>query len=182
MCSQPYQAEANNASQAWSARLLEIYVTDRERLVATAMRVLRDRSKAEDAVQDAVVKFHARSCCPTPGKELAYLRTMVLNNALGDLRRSARLTEAATEGVSPDDPEATLLSMVSQDHVLRAIAALPERQRDVSYLRYVRGCSTDETAAQLAISAGAVKTHAFRARAGLREQLGVDASWERVSA
>jgi len=55
--------------------------------------------------------------------------------------------------------------------LLRCIDELPRRQREVFLLRHWHEFSTDETADQLGISAGAVKSHLKRAITALREKL-----------
>ncbi|HEX7716677.1 MAG TPA: sigma-70 family RNA polymerase sigma factor, partial [Marmoricola sp.] len=55
--------------------------------------------------------------------------------------------------------------------VLDALAALPTRQREVLALRYYLDLSEADIAATLGISRGAVKSHASRGVAALRERL-----------
>ena len=52
-----------------------------------------------------------------------------------------------------------------------AFRGLPARQREVFALRYLEGCSTEETAQTLGLSTGSVKTHLFRAVHHMRASL-----------
>jgi DNA-directed RNA polymerase specialized sigma24 family protein len=56
-------------------------------------------------------------------------------------------------------------------HVLDALRALPQRQREVLALRYYLELSEAEIADALGISRGAVKSHASRGSATLRSLL-----------
>jgi RNA polymerase sigma factor (sigma-70 family) len=56
----------------------------------------------------------------------------------------------------------------------RAFAALPARQREIATLRLLLQMSTEETAAILGVSTGAVKTGLMRARQSLAVTLGRD--------
>ena len=55
--------------------------------------------------------------------------------------------------------------------VHEAIMNLPERYRRAVLLRHVAGMSIEEIAELLSMPAGTVKTHLFRARELLRQQL-----------
>ena len=56
--------------------------------------------------------------------------------------------------------------------LMDALKRLSERDRAVLVLRYWEDLSAQETAAALSMSAGAVRAHAVRALARLRDQLG----------
>ncbi len=53
-----------------------------------------------------------------------------------------------------------------------AVRGLPQRQREVLVLRYYSDLSEQQIAEALDISTGAVKSHAHRALAALRESIG----------
>ena len=59
-----------------------------------------------------------------------------------------------------------------RDAVLTALARLSERQREVLVLRYYLDFSEAQIADALGISRGAVKAHAHRGSAALRDLLG----------
>jgi RNA polymerase sigma factor (sigma-70 family) len=58
-----------------------------------------------------------------------------------------------------------------RETVMEALAELPRRQREVIALRYYVDLSEAEIAETLGISRGAVKSHASRGAAALRESL-----------
>jgi RNA polymerase sigma factor (sigma-70 family) len=65
------------------------------------------------------------------------------------------------------------------DALVRALRALPPRQRAVVVLRYVEGLSVAEAAAALKCSEGNVKSQASRGLETLRAALGADVVQER---
>jgi RNA polymerase sigma factor (sigma-70 family) len=72
--------------------------------------------------------------------------------------------------------------VAERDYLLRALAALPPRQRAVLVLRYFDDLSEAETAGVLGCSLGTVKSHAARALARLRETAGSREPGEREAA
>ena len=54
---------------------------------------------------------------------------------------------------------------------MRALRALPQRQREVLVLRYYADLSEAQIADAMGISTGAVKSHASRGMAALRHRL-----------
>lgn len=70
-------------------------------------------------------------------------------------------------------PEADgVLQMMERDtDVYAAVLALPEKYRTVVHLHYYEGYSVDEIASLTQASPNTVKSHLFRARGMLREQL-----------
>jgi RNA polymerase sigma factor (sigma-70 family) len=74
-------------------------------------------------------------------------------------------------GSSGGAADTELLAREQGDEVLRALAALPLRQREVLVLRHYLELSEAEIAAALGISRGAVKSHSSRGLAHLRTAL-----------
>src|SRR5437588_590182 len=78
------------------------------------------------------------------------------------------------ERVSADDAvtaDYTALGTLERESVLGALRALPLRQREALVLRYYADLSEAEIAAAMGISQGAVKSHASRGMAALRQSL-----------
>jgi RNA polymerase sigma factor (sigma-70 family) len=100
----------------------------------------------------------------------AYARRIVVNSHLDDVRRPWRrerpveepaLDRIAPAGLSPEDADA----------LWSALRGLAPGQRRVVVLRHYWGLSVDETAADLGISPGTVKSQTAEAIAKLREVL-----------
>ena len=153
----------------WNKELVEIYREHYPALVRTAKRAVRSHALAEEVVHDAFVTFHSRDCQPKPGRELAYLRTMVVNRGHTVTRRKIRGEELTVpDWFSDPTVEDRALALFDAEAVRDAVADLPTRQQQVLTLRYQHGLSEAEIADTLGISRGSVKTHATRGRDALR--------------
>lgn len=144
-------------------------------LVRLAVLLVRDRGTAEEVVQDAFVAVHGRwHRLDDHDRALGYLRTAVVNKARSVLRHRA-VVARNVPALLPDVPGADIASLDSERRraVLDALRALPQRQREVLTLRYYLDFSEREIAETLGISQGAVKSHASRGAAGLRQLLEV---------
>ena len=92
--------------------------------------------------------------------------TTVVRLAIGRWRKESR----ARVAVGRVDPAMDALVSERLD-LVRLLAALPRRQREVAVLRYLDDRSEREVAATLGCSVGSVKRHAFRAVTALRTVL-----------
>lgn len=161
-------------SQAADAgQLAAIFVRYRGELTRLAAFILGDRGAGEDVVQDLFVRLHQRGLSTKDGDPLPYLRTAVVNGCRSVMRRRLLIRRHA-EKDSPCPPlsaeEAVLLSE-DRRQVLRALAALPPRRREVLVLRFYLGLSEAEIAGTLGISPGTVKSTAARGLAALARAL-----------
>lgn len=142
-------------------------------LVRLATLLLRDQGEAEQVVQDAFLDLHQRwARLREPEKALGYLHTSVVNRSRSVLRH--RKVVARRPDTAPGDApgaDVEVDTRARRDVVLKALAELPERQREVLVLRYYRDLSEAQIAATLGISPGSVKTHASRGAAALRSTL-----------
>jgi RNA polymerase sigma-70 factor (sigma-E family) len=150
-----------------------LYATHYRSLVRLSAMLLGQPALAEEVVQDAFVAMHGRwGRLRDPEKAAAYLRQAVVNRSRSALRR--RIVEDRHR--PPADPPAAsaeygALGALERDSVLTALRALPQRQRETLVLRYYADLSEAEIAAAMNISQGAVKSHASRGMAALRQSL-----------
>jgi RNA polymerase sigma-70 factor, ECF subfamily len=149
--------------------LQQFAARDYRSVVAAVARITGDHATAADSVQDAVLGI-LESPPAQPIKNLAAWITVVATNRSRDRQRRT-LAEARALGrlgIRHD----VLDVVVPFDGSLRAaIAALPQRQREICVLHYVLDESIDAIAAHLRVSSGAVKTHLFRARRTLAARM-----------
>jgi RNA polymerase sigma-70 factor (ECF subfamily) len=138
-----------------------------------ALRRLRDRQRAEDAVQEtfSAVWRSAGSYKPERGPAAPWLYA-VARNAIVDRMRAkseppAELPETAS--AEPGPAERAESAYVSW-RVHRALEELPTREREVLELAYWSGLSQSEVANFLAIPLGTVKT---RTRSALTRLAGL---------
>ena len=152
--------------------LSDLYAGHYARLVRLAVLLLRDQALAEDVVQDSFVAVHRHWQRIDQGSAPAYLARTVVNRSRSALRHRAVVArhrpEPLTDGAPADVP---VLASARRVAVLDGLAQLPVRQREVLVLRYYLDLSEREIAAALGISQGAVKSHASRGAAALRQTL-----------
>src|SRR5437763_1440381 len=147
-------------------RLLE---SMRPELLRFAHWLARDRSIAEDIVQEALLRaWRSRDALKDPGAARPWLLTIVRREHARLYERKrlelVSLDEALETQASPGFPEPG-----GERFALRhAIMRLPIQYREPLLLQVVGGLSTDEIARELALSATAVLTRLFRARNKLR--------------
>jgi RNA polymerase sigma-70 factor, ECF subfamily len=142
-----------------------------------ALRRLRDRQRAEDAVQEtfAAVWRSAASYRPERGPAAPWLYAVARNAIVDRLRTRAEPTADLPETASedPGPPERAESAEVAW-RVHRALEDLPAREREVLELAYWSGLSQSEVANYLDIPLGTVKTRtrsALSRLAGALEEL-----------
>ncbi|WP_157254831.1 RNA polymerase sigma factor [Nonomuraea typhae] len=153
------------------------YAEHRSVLHGIALQLLADPAAAEDVIADVITHLLATGRRPRkPEGWRAYLSWAVTHRAISVLRTRAvasRATDAlarAREQVAPSAEELALAHIASVP-IRQALRRLPERQRQVTILRYWGGLQEAQIATRLSISRGAVKSHSARARAELRRLL-----------
>jgi RNA polymerase sigma-70 factor (sigma-E family) len=131
-------------------------------LVRTAYLLTGDFHRAEDLVQDALVKAAARWDTLADGHPDAWVRTVVYRDHVSWWRRNRRevLAPPRDQPVAPYDESGLVLR--------EALSQLTARQRAVLVLRYVEDLSLADTAEVLGVTVGSVKKQASVALARLR--------------
>jgi RNA polymerase sigma-70 factor (sigma-E family) len=139
-------------------------------LYRTAYLLVGDRGLAEDLVQTTLAKTYVSwGRVRDRGAAGVYARTVLVNTALSWFRRRSWSSEIATSEL-PDRP--TALPDDDRPLVVAALRALPPRQRAVIVLRYYEDLTVEQTAAELGINAGTVKSQTSHAMTKLRSLLG----------
>lgn len=139
------------------------YVAARQaHLRRVAYSVCGDWNRAEDVLQTALTKLYvAWPRVNRDGREDAYVRQIIVRANLDEVRRPRWRRERT--GLEGHDPAARVpLPVEERSELVAALQALPEMQRKVVVLRHWLGLSVEETAQDLRISTGTVKSHAHR--------------------
>ena len=139
-----------------------------------ALRRLRDRQRAEDAVQEtfAAVWRSAASYRSERGPAAPWLYAIARNAIVDRFRSQVDTTGEVPEIVSTDPgPADSAESSFVSWRVHRALEELPEREREVVELAYWSGLSQSEVADYLHIPLGTVKTRTRSALAHLADVL-----------
>jgi len=168
---------------AGERRAFDALVTRHQGAVMAVTRALtRDEAAAEDAFQDALLaayrnatKFRGESSVKT------WIISIARNAALRQGRRQvgepARFDDLGALGAlagwgDPEQtPEAAAARAEERDRVWRALATLPEPDREVLALRDLAGLDGPEAAAALGLTVAAMKTRLHRSRLRLMAAL-----------
>ena len=141
----------------------------RSQLFQSAWLLCGDPHRAEDLVQDTLVKLYvAWPRVSRLDSTDAYVRRMLANGHIDEGRRPWR-----RERPTGDAPDLTGSPSRAEeaDDLWDALRALPAGQRRVVVLRHYWGLSIEETAADLNVSTGTVKSQTSAAIASLRRVL-----------
>jgi RNA polymerase sigma-70 factor (sigma-E family) len=155
---------------------VEFVAASQDKLRRIAYAVCADDSRAEDVLQEALVKLYlAWPRVRKQGAEEAFARRIIVNTDLDDRRRpwQRRRSQIAAEELAAL-PAAPRLAPDDRLDLLAALRQLSPMQRRTVVLRHWLGLSVTETADELSISAGTVKSHTSRGLAALNLLLGDD--------
>jgi len=167
----------------WSvAQFSSFYTQNRSELIAHANRIVKDKAKAEEITQEALVKFMlAAPELSSDSHALSYLHRTIENLCIDLFRAENRRPNL----VALDDATAEVEStwQVSGDHsvaisaaedaaiIRQALSLLSPAERAALVMWEVEGRSTKEIAKELGIKESAVRHTVSRARASLRKVL-----------
>ncbi|MGW0435761.1 SigE family RNA polymerase sigma factor [Micromonospora sp. NPDC003197] len=126
-------------------------------------------AQAEDLVAEALARVYLAWPRVRSGDAFGYARRTIVNLHTDWWRGLRRRREMLT-GMVPDIPDGTDHSgqIARRDSVVRSLRQLTRRERAVVVLRYFLDLTEQDTAAELGISLGTVKSTNARALAKLR--------------
>jgi RNA polymerase sigma-70 factor (sigma-E family) len=159
------------------AEFREFVASCGSRLLRTAFLLTGDRGHAEDLVQLALERT-ARRWSGLAGSPEAFARTVLLHAATDRWRRRrARVQEVFDDVHEPSIADGVDQLLLRRD-LVAALQQLPSQQRAALVLRYFLDLSEKETARELGISVGTVKSAVSRALDRLRTLVPVDLNQE----
>jgi RNA polymerase sigma-70 factor (ECF subfamily) len=161
------------------AALHEIYAATSAKLFGICLRILRDESEAEDALQEVYVslwrgiaRFDESRASP-----IAWLASFARNRAIDRLRRSGRSRQhepiEAADTVPDAAPLADALTEAGQERARVGVCLeqLERRQSDAIRAAFFEGASYPELATRAAVPLGTMKSWIRRGLARLKECL-----------
>jgi RNA polymerase sigma factor (sigma-70 family) len=172
---------ASAGLKVWTvAELGAFYTEHRSELIAHASRILKDRAKAEEVIQDALIKVMlAAPELESTDHALGYMHRTIENLCIDIFRMEGRRPNLVLLDDNSAELEATWID--NQDHVdviaaaddaaivRQALAMLSPAERAALVMWEMEGRSTKEIAAELGIKESAVRHTVSRARASLRK-------------
>jgi RNA polymerase sigma factor (sigma-70 family) len=173
------------AARSEESALAELYDRYGRTAYGLALRILRDKDLAEDAVQEAFLAVWrtASRFVPEKAKASTWILTLAHRRAVDIVRREQRrradtldhAPEPATAGV---DEDAWL--RLQRERVQTTLRHLPDAQREALELAYYGGLSQSELAERLGQPLGTIKSRMFTGLSRMRELMeepGTEMSW-----
>ncbi len=139
------------------------------------MVLTRDADRAEDLVQESLVRALAGASTWQPGANLrTWLLSIVHNTCVSGWRREQSerrgLAQLFPDAAEPSEPPSQI-AVVEAHQVMGALLRLPDGARDILMLAAVEGLSYREIAEVQGVPLGTVMSRLSRAREQLRQQL-----------
>ncbi len=157
------------------AALAEFYDRHAPRTLGLLLRWLRQRSDAEDVLQEVfwqvwrrADQYDARRATP-----VGWLALLARSRSLDYLRqrRTRALPEMSREPMTLDDPCGPIELGESDERLRQALTVLPDEQRRAIVLAFYDGLTYEQVATQEAVPVGTAKTRIRLGIRRLRDQL-----------
>lgn len=166
------------AGQGDRGAFKELYDATAATLLGVAMQLLRERARADDALQDAFIQIWHRAgeYNVQRGSVLGWLATIVRYRAIDQRRKDARLV---SDDVLPEllDESATAeqlgVALESAAELRDCMDRLSLSQRQSIALAFFEGLTHDQLAARLTAPLGTIKSRIRRGLSRLKECLDV---------
>ncbi len=164
---------AVGAAPAMPAAFDALFRREYPRVVAIALRIVRDHDEAEDVAQDVFVSFYRKHPADA-GYAAAWLHSAAAHTALNAIRsrdrRVRRDTAHAHERDVAVDPAGYAMANETRAEVRAALARLDERSASLLALRH-SGLSYEEIAAALGLRQSSIGTFLARAEDAFRKEV-----------
>jgi RNA polymerase sigma factor (sigma-70 family) len=145
-------------------------------MLGVAMRILRRRALAEEAVHDTFLQVwrKADSFDPARGDARSWLYAILRNRALNILRGETRtdlVEDFEPMGLtsSEENAEAVMMRLSDTGSLKRCLEGLEPARRQAITLAYIHGLSHGELAGRLGVPLGTIKSWIRRSLLALRE-------------
>ncbi|MBN9408645.1 MAG: sigma-70 family RNA polymerase sigma factor [Burkholderiales bacterium] len=176
-----YESALARCARGEHPALAELYQRECAWLLGVAMRIVRERSRAEDALHDAFLRIWTRAASfdPAQGSARGWIYSVVRHTALNQVRDGAREVTLDEESAMATEVQhaveqyrqAWAPAELRGDlgHLQHCLDALPAERRDCILFAYVEGCSHGEIAQRTGTPLGTVKAWLQRGMKALRE-------------
>jgi len=147
-----------------------------DHLYRIARLILRDTDRAEDAVQEALVRcWRDLRTLREPDRFDAWLNRLLLRSITDEARRHRRYSAGLTAlTIDPSQQDDTGL-VVDRDELARVFGRLSIEHRTVIVLHHYLGFTVEDAATTIGIPVGTAKSRLYYATNALRAALDADA-------
>jgi len=147
-----------------------------DRLYASAHRILRDPDRAEDALQQALIRiWEDLPSLRDPNRFDAWTYRLVVHASYREARRERRWTSRVREIAADPAGDDRVGEVIDRDEVERVFRRLTPEHRAVLVLRYFIGLPVTEVADALGIPVGTAGSRLHYAVRSLRAAFEADA-------
>jgi RNA polymerase sigma-70 factor (ECF subfamily) len=163
------------------AALRALYDRHNGVVFAICLRILRDRSEAEQTLIDVFAEVWEQSgrFDASRGTPVSYIALLARSRAIDRVRARKKDASTSLDAVGPTiaesdnatDPVTRTLADERKALVARALSSLDANQREAVELAFYDGLSHSEIAAKLSKPLGTVKTHIRQGLIRMRDQL-----------
>lgn len=158
---------------------LEVYNRYQGAMYNVALRIVKDTAEAEDIMQESfLTAFNKLDTFKGDASFGAWLKRIVVNNALTQYKKSQRFVALPDQGLEDDVDEASYNGIAEETYThlkateaLRCLNSLHERYRTVLTLHLIEGFDYEEIGEILHISYANCRTLISRAKESLRNKL-----------
>ncbi len=153
------------------AAFMELHDRFAPRILGLLVKIMRNRTDAEDALQNVALDLWRRAdgYDPALGSAQTWILMVARARGIDALRRTSKHVVSGVETAEPGAPAERAADPLGRGRVDRALAELPPEQRTPIDMAFYRGLTREQIAGSLGIPVGTVKT---RIRMGL-QRLGV---------
>ncbi|WP_421695686.1 sigma-70 family RNA polymerase sigma factor [Aestuariivirga sp.] len=155
----------------------KLYELTSPKLFAVCMRVLREQSEAEDALQEVYVKIWHNALRFSAGEysPISWLAAIARNHAIDRARsrkpQAIELDDSAGVADELPDPEHALLAKSEGKRIERCLEELQQQRAEAIRAAYVEGYSYQELASRYGIPLNTIRTWLRRSLLSLKECL-----------
>jgi len=161
----------------------DLYDLLSSRVFGLILRVLVNRSQSEEVLQEVFLEVwqSAGRFAPNKGQGRTWVLTIAHRRAVDRVRASQSSSDRDVRvgvrdlGVAHDSVAEQVELSIEGGKVVRALATLPEPQREALVLSYYGGYSQSEIAVLIGAPLGTIKTRMRDGLSRLRSEMGVNA-------
>jgi len=154
----------------------ELYDAYKHNLFMVCLRYGKDRSTAQDYLQDAFINIfrNLRQFDSSRGVFESWAKRVTVNVCLGDIRKNTLYSVNLTGAEHIESADVSALSQLSMQEMMAMIQKLPFGYRTVFNMYVIDGFSHKEIAAELNISISTSKSQLMKARNLLQKKIMVN--------
>lgn len=157
---------------------LEVYNRYNKAMYNVALRIVKNTAEAEDVMQESFISaFQKLDSFKGESAFGAWLKRIVINNSIGQYRKSQRYTDLPEFGLPEESVEDGLheeeYNSLRSSQVMECMNDLHDSYRSILSLHFIEGYDYEEICEIMEISYANCRTMISRAKDSLRKKLQV---------